>query len=319
LVSALLGAADRDHDGQVSLDEAFTYAADHTVAATVSSLEGPQHPTYCVDLAGQRDVVLTRPGAAASTGTIELAEPGTWLVQRGDDSGQVVAEIVADEAGRRISLEAGRYTITKRQPSRVLQGTLVVTAGERRAIDGRELHPVEYARVVRKGGSDRRLAWSVFALGGVRGELLDLGTPWRVRAGARVDTATLSFELRATAGSSDATNPRHTTITDETSLEVAATKVTDRGPLALGMGLLVGAGVLRQRFVDPALQPTTIAPEPSRTSAFELFAPLVTCDVATSARSYVRLEASAPTYLLREPSTTAHLTWDLGAGVGLFF
>ena len=35
---------------------------------------------------------------------------------------------------------------------------------------------VDYARVVRKGGGRRTRAWSVFALGGVRGELV-VGVP----------------------------------------------------------------------------------------------------------------------------------------------
>jgi hypothetical protein len=318
-VSALLGAADADRDGQITVDEAFSYAASRTVAATASSIDGPQHPTYRVELAGRHHVVLTRPGAAATTGTVELADPGRWLVQRGDDTGPVVAEIVAEDGGRRVSVEAGRYSVTLRQPARLLQGAIVVTARDALTVSTHDLHAIDYARVVRKGGSARRTAWSAFALGGVRGDLLDLGMPLRVRGGARVDTATLAFELRATLGASSVTNPRHTTWTGESSLALAATRVIDRGRLAFGLGLLAGGGMIAQRFFAPARQPSTIPPEPAHDSAFALFAPLAALDVTATHRSYVRLEASAPTYLLREAGPTAHLTWELGAGLGVFF
>ena len=58
------GDADRDHDGRVTLDEAYAYAYGRTVAATAATRAGAQHPTYAFDLKGAGDVVLTQPGDA---------------------------------------------------------------------------------------------------------------------------------------------------------------------------------------------------------------------------------------------------------------
>lgn len=64
LVSALLGAADRDGDGLVTLGEAFRYSAERTLAVSSSTRVGPQHPTYRFDLGGRDDLVLSRPASA---------------------------------------------------------------------------------------------------------------------------------------------------------------------------------------------------------------------------------------------------------------
>jgi len=53
-VSALLGAADDNRDGAVSLDEAYRYAYESTLRATSSTRAGAQHPTF--RYAGWRDL-----------------------------------------------------------------------------------------------------------------------------------------------------------------------------------------------------------------------------------------------------------------------
>jgi len=61
LLSALQGAADTNRDGQISLQEAYRYTADRTIASTASTLAGVQHPTYRYDIRGRTDVILTQP------------------------------------------------------------------------------------------------------------------------------------------------------------------------------------------------------------------------------------------------------------------
>ena len=66
LVSGLLGAADRDGDGAVVLDEAYRYAYEATLRATSRTFAGTQHPTFRYDFRGQGELVLTRPDAHSS-------------------------------------------------------------------------------------------------------------------------------------------------------------------------------------------------------------------------------------------------------------
>ena len=58
-ISGLRGAGDRDGDGKVTLGEAYAYAYTRTIAATVSTLWGTQHPSYDYRLSGTGDLVLT--------------------------------------------------------------------------------------------------------------------------------------------------------------------------------------------------------------------------------------------------------------------
>ena len=59
LISGLRGAADTKGDGTVTLNEAYTYAFQETLASTEKTQYGPQHPAYDINLSGSGDLVLT--------------------------------------------------------------------------------------------------------------------------------------------------------------------------------------------------------------------------------------------------------------------
>ena len=65
LVQGLRGAADTSHDGAVTLQEAYTYAYEHTVESTFTTQGGVQHPSYHVDIVGQGELVLWSSTAGA--------------------------------------------------------------------------------------------------------------------------------------------------------------------------------------------------------------------------------------------------------------
>lgn len=113
LVSGLRGAADRTGDGQVTLQEAYSYAYDRTVSHTADTRGGTQHPTYTYDLQGNGSMVLTRLGGLASLVFPKEAE-GTFLVY---DAGRdlVVGEVEKVRgSARSLSVPAGRYVVKKR-------------------------------------------------------------------------------------------------------------------------------------------------------------------------------------------------------------
>ncbi len=58
LLSGLLGAADENGDGKVTLDEAYRHAYEATLRASSRTLAGTQHPTFQYDLRGTGDLVL---------------------------------------------------------------------------------------------------------------------------------------------------------------------------------------------------------------------------------------------------------------------
>lgn len=134
LATGLLGSADTQGDGRVTLSEAYAWAYERTVASTADSAAGPQHPTFSFDLAGNGDLVLTdvaerheglRIPASAPTGPYFIIDP----------RGVVVAEAVKSESERLIALAPGHYTIKRRLPDRLRVGAVDIQAGQIATID----------------------------------------------------------------------------------------------------------------------------------------------------------------------------------------
>ncbi len=90
LISALRGAADSTLDGTVTLNEAYSFAADETLARTTSSIAGAQHPSYSINLTGSGDLVLTDLREVFSSITLEKDIDGRIFFR--DDSDRLVIE-----------------------------------------------------------------------------------------------------------------------------------------------------------------------------------------------------------------------------------
>ena len=128
LLSALRGAGDRDGDGVVTLAETYQYAYSHTLAATLPSLFGPQHPSYEYRLAGTGELPLTRLGRGRQALTFPAGDGRSYLVSTSGD--EVVAEVTAQPQGRvRLVLPGGRYRVVARQDSRAWLADVGLPAG----------------------------------------------------------------------------------------------------------------------------------------------------------------------------------------------
>jgi hypothetical protein len=114
LVVALRGGGDGNQDGRVSLDEAYRYAHNHTLADTSRTAVGGQHPTLQTELTGQGDVPLTYPAEAKAQ--LELAKElsSEVLIQK-PSGGAIMAELYK-AAGQSLLLAfpAGRYDLVLR-------------------------------------------------------------------------------------------------------------------------------------------------------------------------------------------------------------
>lgn len=90
LVSGLRGGADTNRDGLVTLNEAYRFAFDETLARTQTSKHGAQHPEYAIELTGHGDLVLTQ--LAKATGVLRLGQSVMGKV-RVQTQGQLRAEV----------------------------------------------------------------------------------------------------------------------------------------------------------------------------------------------------------------------------------
>jgi len=110
-ISALRGAGDSTQDGKVTLNEAFSFASNETLASTAKSQGGVQHPSYNINLTGSGDLVLT--DLRMSKAGINLAAKITGRLFVKDRTGKLVTEMYKEgNLPMTISLPPGSYTIS---------------------------------------------------------------------------------------------------------------------------------------------------------------------------------------------------------------
>jgi hypothetical protein len=344
LASALVGAGDADKDGQITIGEAFSYASSATLAATAATAAGPQHPTYRLDLAGREDLVLTRPSALGrQVGALHFREPGRYLVARGRI---VVADLEAEDGDHRLALESGRYHVTRRAADHLLEGDFLVTAGAVTDVDPVALRRVDYARLVRKGGSARRHSLALSAMAGLHGGLLGWGAMPEVTIGARLDLPQISLELRAAFDVCDSAWQLHWDIcpavgpasrvgdlrTYDLSPMLVALRAFDVGRVTLGLGVDLGLAWIHQR-----LDTTSPRKDGSQSGFYPTHSPpdndgvgvvagiIGQLQFALARGWFIQHEVGFQTYFLRVQNTAAssHLatspTFSLLGGLGVSF
>lgn len=153
LVSGLRGAADNSRDSRVTLNEAYQYAFNETLARTESSRVGPQHANYDFQLAGSGDLVLTDLRGTASQLVLEPSAQGRFYVR--DRSGHLVAELnKSPQRPMRIGLDPGVYEVTHELGGRVSRGRVTLKRGDEVTLHSGELEAFEGEITVSRGAKE---------------------------------------------------------------------------------------------------------------------------------------------------------------------
>jgi hypothetical protein len=342
--SGLIGAADQNHDGMVTLAEAFSFASEQTYRATVATQAGPQHPTFRFDLGGRQDLVLARPRAPRQgLGTLRFEQAGRYVVHRADAAGPgpVVAEVAARAPGAQVALPEGKYEIILRNADHTMQGTAEVRDGAVASVSADTLKRSEYARLVRKGGGANS-AYSVQVLGGFhsapytlqgQGPINEYFSSWRERnlgsalfVALRRDARRFSLEARlGWEGNRRLNNSQVTLDTSMFSGTVAGLRAWDLGPVAISVGGEAGLLLMEQKASQWWL-PTTNgysygydAPRPSLDLPGQLgttwslgptVGPVLQIGVHVWQRVYVQLDGGAPLIFMRVQSNEGTTSWQ---------
>lgn len=264
LVSGLLGAADKDGDEQVGLEEAYQYARDATVRETSRTFAGTQHPTFHYDFRGQDSLVLTRLADKGGTGGTLVFEPGaTFLVMSGSDHGAVVGEIATSDKSRKLMLPPGTYFVRGRTPNSLLEGNVQVRTRSITWVRKEQLTHIEYAQFARKGESFDRLAQSMYAGTLFRsGSSGTMGACWGGIAGYRLDLQALSLSARLSYCFASTSNATLLSTMHKYSLGLRVEHVWDIEKFSFGLGTGGGASLAFQQFETDAVAPprTSTAP-----------------------------------------------------------
>jgi hypothetical protein len=321
LISGLLGAADENGDGRVTLDEAYRYAYDATLRASSRTLAGIQHPTFQYDVRGQGDVVLaTLDAMTPSRAWIDLPAGRTWLLFQGSEDGSVVGEVGTLDRSRRLTVRAGRYFVRGRGPDVLLEGTFDAPAGATVGVDESRLARTQYARLVRKGEGVASSVASLQVEGRVRSSLAgDTGACPGLAVGLAVALRSITITPRLGWCRSGFVTPGVEATLNQFDGEVSATHVWDLSWFSVELGITVGGSIFSQSFRTQGLAPNRL------TAALQL-SPTVGLTREIGQRSYLFWLGSGTTYLFRseDPATTTSsfapsfaLRMAIGAGYRL--
>ena len=259
--TGLLGPADEDADQRVTLDEAYHYAYSNTLRATSRSSGGLQHPTYSYELKGRGKLVLSYLGTSRERAKLVVPKGRDYLFFSGHAEGEVSAEVPRLAQQRGLSLPPGKYYVRARADDYLLEGTIIAEAGQTATVSDAQLKRVDFARVVRKGGVERR-----FAHGPEVAYDFSTALPNRqglchgAAVGYALVTSRLTVVPRLSLCQAGYENEFLRAVVHQWSFEVEGSGAWDFSRLSLQVGGVAGASIHTQSF-------TTSGQAPMRTSA----------------------------------------------------
>ncbi|HVT08175.1 MAG TPA: caspase family protein [Polyangia bacterium] len=139
LLSGLRGAADANQDRRVTLQEAYQFASQETLARTERTQGGPQHAAYEFDLTGTGDMVVTDVRGTESGLVLPPELSGRITVRQRD--GALIAELhKAAGSTLELGVEPGDYVVSMEGAPQIFQAELALVAGQRAAVRASAFH-----------------------------------------------------------------------------------------------------------------------------------------------------------------------------------
>ena len=134
LISGMRGAADRNQDGRITLNEAYQFAFDGTLTQTERTMAGPQHPSYHIQMSGTGDVVITEIWKSSAVLVLKEALGGKIYIHNKDN---VLVVELNKLAGREIAigLEAGEYRIINIDRSAIWEAKVTLESDQSSELD----------------------------------------------------------------------------------------------------------------------------------------------------------------------------------------
>lgn len=243
-----------------------------------------QRPRACVALS-------ELPASTASRALLVFPVGKPYLVLAGSESGAVVGEVTEHATGRRLSVRGGHYFVRSRLPDALLEGDFEAPPGASVEVDDGRLRRVEYARLVRKGGSAKRSAQGPEAGYFIQTPMENAAIPCQgVFAGYALHLENLSAGARLAACRAAFSNDVLAASSNQLGGELRVAHAWDAPVVGVDLGLAVGGWVLEQKFSTRG-----VAPPRSTAAASAAFALGLRADIAlgfslfseTSVVSYV--------------------------------
>lgn len=150
LISGMRGAADTVGDGVVTLNEAYAYAFQETLASTEKTEYGPQHAAYDINLTGSGDLVLT--DLRSSAAGLTVAENIGGRLYFRDDHGTLAVELNKVEGQKiELGLEPGVYSVVLDRKGARFAAEVRVTTRQRASLSMSMLQAVPVDKATARG------------------------------------------------------------------------------------------------------------------------------------------------------------------------
>ena len=150
LVSGLRGAADTSGDGVVTLNEAYAFAFQETLASTEKTQYGAQHPAYDISLTGSGDLVLT--DLRSTSAGLIVAEDVSGRMYVRDERGALAVELNKTEGQSvELALSPGTYSVVVDNRGNRSAADVRVTDRARARLALSSLRPVPADRTTARG------------------------------------------------------------------------------------------------------------------------------------------------------------------------
>jgi hypothetical protein len=172
--AGLLGAADANGDGDVTLEEAYDYARERTVRDSARLAPTPQHPSFDLQLRGRQDIVLA--SRLENTSAIEFEHPTAALELIHLPTGVTLAEVPPSALAVRIAVPPAHYLVRRVALGRVYSKEVDVGIGETVPVTSGQLEVTGSDKLAMKGSTpDTRSALSLWSATPGQNWLLDFG------------------------------------------------------------------------------------------------------------------------------------------------
>lgn len=160
LVNALKGCADASGDMQVTLNEAYQYAYGQTVASTINSVGGIQHPGYLLNIQGKGNVVLADMRSNHNGIVLDKEIKGSIAVL--DPAKNIISDIIKkDSTEMFIALNSGKFTVYNNYENRASKVKVNLTGNTIHHLKGSQFKSIRSMPVYSKGGSGKKIKLSV--------------------------------------------------------------------------------------------------------------------------------------------------------------
>lgn len=154
LISGLRGAADVNRDRRITLNEAYRFAFDETLASTETTPGRAQHAAYDIQLVGTGDLVMT--DLRETSALLDIGPSVGGRVYIRDAGGALAAELYKGIGAGPVSiaLEPGRYQVVVDDGTTLSRASLEVRAGRKNELTRQSLATLALEPTTQRGGPE---------------------------------------------------------------------------------------------------------------------------------------------------------------------